>query len=305
MSVGDPAISPFVNAFKLLNIVNCDLQQVNLFENFLALLSAFATGTVRTNVDLQNQVQPYLRNSSSAVFAEVESLISSIKSNAQFGEGFIRLVESYWVQAHVWSILMDRGYGDDVFAGYIQCLQLGSQYAEHDQIMTNIWEFFNSNMDDGTLLELKIAFLEEHVAQSLGMDFDTMARAQVAIADDELYRDVLDYLVMSQKNNIAWYMIIDMIQSVVRRRKPDVWDELGSIFSDWRFLHVEDFLNKARDIIDDDDLFADFSVQYTADSTEAFETITDDDDLVDQLKRLQIATSRPVTRAPQSRSLFR
>ncbi|TPX70454.1 hypothetical protein SpCBS45565_g01838 [Spizellomyces sp. 'palustris'] len=306
MSVGDPTVSPFLDAFKFLETVEKDLGDDNLFTQFLELLPVFATHAAKENEELQTQlapaIHPFLANSSSAIFAAFETLADLIKHQPGFSDGFTRLVESYWVQAHVRAILASAGFGDDVFGGYIKALQLGAQNAEHQDIMRRIWNWFEANVDARTLGRLRIAFLQEEVAQSMGMDFETMAKAQTTIADDELYHDVLNYLVMSQSQNISWYQIFDMIRSVVLRRKPTIWEELDGMLSDWRIASAEEFLSKARDIIEDDEFYAEFSAQYIADSEEtmnSLETITDDDLLVDQLKKLQLSAAPPRPQGPR------
>ncbi|KAJ3005717.1 hypothetical protein HKX48_000501 [Thoreauomyces humboldtii] len=304
MSVGDPeVVSPYVEAFKILETINHDLQDQRIFEEFLALLSTLVIGTptISTSTSSTSLLSTYTQFSSSAVSDKLDSVLVLARSSPSFGEGLVRLVESYWAQSRVWGVLEDGGYGEDVFQGYLLRLALGSSDAEHEHIMRRVWTWFESKVDGRTVVRLRIAFLEEHVAQSVGVDFEILAEAKEATDDDLLYHDVLDYLAMSQKNNIAWYMIFDMIRSVVLRRKPESWDSLGVILSDWRTDYAAEFLTKARDLISDEVLFAEFSAQYVADADEAVNNPHrwttqghDDaaaDDLLDQLKRLQITTT--------------
>lgn len=72
------------------------------------------------------------------------------------------------------------------------------------------------------------------------------------------------------------------------------------------FGTAEEFLSKARQIIEDDDLFQEFSAQYLADSEESMKQLeesTDDGNLIEQLKRLQIATSPARPQGPRQTAL--
>ncbi|KAI8588932.1 hypothetical protein BDZ88DRAFT_439481 [Geranomyces variabilis] len=310
MSVGDPEVAAATAPLlEWLNVLDGRLHQARDVASFEAFLEALS--------EHFQQLSPYAcyylvlelsLGTTEAEESRLKDLFDYVHDNPHIFAGLVRLVESYWTQTRIRAMLRDRGYGDDVFCGYLQCLQLYADDAQHDAIMSRVWSFFTASVDDQTLIQLRIAFLEEHVAQSLGIDFQTMARMEDATGDRALYLDVLTYLDHSQKNNIAWYMIVDMIRSVVLRRRPEVWNELATILSDWRASYVEPFLAKARDMITDDEAFAQFSSSYAADPANAFDSIDDthfydaddsDDNVVDgdgnnegglveSLKRLQI-----------------
>ncbi|KAJ3169097.1 hypothetical protein HDU88_000889 [Geranomyces variabilis] len=282
MSVGDPevatATAPLLEWLNLLDVRLHQARDVASFEVFLEALSEHF-----------QQLSPY-----ACYYLVLELSLGTTEAEERRLKDLFDYVHD---NPHIFAGL-----------GYLQCLQLYSDDAQHDAIMSRVWSFFTVSVDDQTLIQLRIAFLEEHVAQSLGIDFQTMARMEDATGDRALYLDVLTYLDHSQKNNIAWYMIVDMIRSVVLRRRSEVWNELATILSDWRASYVEPFLAKARDMITDDEAFAQFSSSYAADPANAFDSIddthfydADDSDdhvvdgdgnneggLVESLKRLQI-----------------
>ncbi|KAJ3159269.1 hypothetical protein HDU86_001872 [Geranomyces michiganensis] len=309
--VGTPEFERFLEGFShiLQSHISCCHNSPENWPRFSTVdAHAWLSDATRTAVEAANSINATAAaTSGDEIQRQVDHVSASIfDDNPRITAGVARLVESYWTQARIRTMLRDRGYGDDVFGEYLQCLQLYSDVAEHDTIMSHVWTFFTGRVDAQTLTQLRIAFLEEHVAQSLGIDFQTMTRMEGAIADQALYLDVLTYLDHSQKNNIAWYMIVDMIRSVVLRCRPEVWNELDSVLSQWRASYVEPFLAKARDMITNDEEFAQFCTSYSADPANALHAIeethnyydadnSDDDDdaaaaaLVESLKRLQIS----------------
>ena len=127
----------------------------------------------------------------------------------------------------------------------------------------------------------------------------TAAIANSHHSTDDLYRSVLTYLKLHDTSNLNWQQVFDMTGSMVERAKPGVWPPVETLLLDWRLSSANELLLQARDLIQDDALFEDFSRMYLDDEEEAMNQVlaaTEDVDLVERLKSLQISGGSGVGR---------
>ena len=86
--------------------------------------------------------------------------------------GLQRLAESFWFQVRVFDILVAAGYSDDLMQGYFYTLDLcNPDGSSNATIQKEIWAWFDDETDPMTVLQLKIAFKEEDIVNSMGSFF--------------------------------------------------------------------------------------------------------------------------------------
>ena len=118
----------------------------------------------------------------------LQVLEAQLDVDSAFREGWARLLESYWGQVHIKTILSVAGYDDNVFyvryivffvglvpgrlhvfpthiQGYLHSLRLDDPEASHEAVMSDAWRWFEEKTDPSTVRKLRVAFAEEEATQ--------------------------------------------------------------------------------------------------------------------------------------------
>ncbi|KAI8807627.1 hypothetical protein BJ742DRAFT_303750 [Cladochytrium replicatum] len=167
--------------------------------------------------------------------AHLADLRATMLATDKLTDGITRLCESYYSHLEIYHILSETTPDpDDVFAAYIAALQLHDPDLSNAAVMSAVWKVFDARTDPDSLRKIKNLFAEHELEVDIGLDVNTLSSIRAIVADDVLYRDVLNYLQLTQSSNLSWPEVVEMIQSMILRRSPAVWPPLESLLESWR-----------------------------------------------------------------------
>ncbi|KAJ1536695.1 hypothetical protein HK096_008655 [Nowakowskiella sp. JEL0078] len=289
----------FSDAFSALSSLQTALQNSNaetadsLFGTVLDLLAASSSAEA---------LSPYLTdvNDSESLLLRIGHILDTAGLDSLLQEGFTRLCESFLIQHQIRQVLSedDNPGADEIFADYLDALQLDNPEPSNTEVMSKVWELFESRTGSATVGKLKVLFAEKVVAADFGMDEETLDEVKMILDNDKLYRDVLNILELHQSSNLHWTQVIGMIESAVLRGKPEAWIELQHSLNVWREMLAIDFLEQARSYFESEELYEEFRAVFLAEPEltpeEVFEKIEETgsheevEQLVKKLNRLSV-----------------
>ncbi|KAJ3031306.1 hypothetical protein HDV00_008384 [Rhizophlyctis rosea] len=302
----------YIDAF---NVLECAQQAMKEDEpTFSALLQLLSSPSLKYTPgafgnEVYTSLQPY---TPSEKHQTLQHLAVTVNQNPAFAEGLTRLLESYFIQSHIKQILSASGHADSVFEGYLKTLQLDNMEAKHEDVMRDIWKWFEAKTDAATVCQLRVAFVEEEAAQLLGMDHILLSNIRALVADgnispsthsthlnkpltpphpDPLYTTTLTYLQLHSTSNLHFHQVLTMTSSMLSRHDPSIYPKIEPLLLAWRAELAAQFLKQAREIILDPEVFEEFGRRYLEDEDEAMEDVGDvveDEELVEQLRALKV-----------------
>ncbi|KAI9207527.1 uncharacterized protein BJ171DRAFT_492960 [Polychytrium aggregatum] len=232
---------------------------------------------------------------------QINPVIEFVDLHLEFHHAFVSLCESFFAQQKVKAVLAEYTSDPSLFEGYLRALQLESVDSKHEDIMTGVWAYFDSRVSTEAILKIKLVILEQNVEYSLGIEEDTFADMRKAVADDGLYLNILEYL-GEFRGGLSWEQTLDMMRSMVLRIKPDIWESLETILTEWKSAADQEFLDEARDLLQDEALYEEFYQKFSQEADEEtvlehIESLSVDPALAEGLKQLYVSKSPSAVQA--------